>query len=134
MYTLLHKAQTGYGAHRASYPMVAGELPKGKSGQSVGLAIYYDLGLRSKMLQLNVYSSIQRPDRLLRQKASYPMDGGEHHKGMKRPKRGADNSLRPRADIKNPRATCILSSTTSRPAMAPKEVPIQWLQGNFPRA
>jgi hypothetical protein len=29
MYTLLHNVQTGYGANTASYPMVAGEVPKG---------------------------------------------------------------------------------------------------------
>jgi hypothetical protein len=29
MYTLLDKVQTAYGAKRASYPMVAGELSKG---------------------------------------------------------------------------------------------------------
>jgi hypothetical protein len=81
MYTLLHKVQTGYGANRASYPMVAEEL----------------------------------------------------HKGMKRLKLGADNSLRTGADVKNATATCILSSTTSRPAMAPTDLPIQWLQGNFPK-
>jgi hypothetical protein len=53
MYTLLQKVQTGYGANRASYSMVAGELPK----------------------------------------------------GIKRPKRGADNLLRPRAEVKNATAT-----------------------------
>jgi hypothetical protein len=30
MYTLLNKVQTGYGTKRASYPMVAGKLHKGK--------------------------------------------------------------------------------------------------------
>jgi hypothetical protein len=80
MYTLAHNVQTGYGATRASNPMVAGELPK----------------------------------------------------GIKRPKLGADTSLRPMDEVKNPTATNILSSTTSRPAMAPKELPIQRLQRNFP--
>jgi hypothetical protein len=47
MYTLLHNVQTGYGATRASHPMVAWELPK----------------------------------------------------GIKRPKRGADNLLRPKAEV-----------------------------------
>jgi hypothetical protein len=81
MNTILHNVQTGHGANRASYPMVAGELPK-------------------------------RINRL---------------------KRGADNLLRHRAEVKCATAICILSSTSSRPAMAPKELPIQWLQGNFPR-
>jgi hypothetical protein len=74
MYTLLENVQTGYGAKRACYPMVAGELPK----------------------------------------------------GIKRPKRRAGNLLRPRAEFKNATTKCILSSTRSRPAMAPKELPIQW--------
>jgi hypothetical protein len=81
MYSFIHKVHTGYGANRASYPMVAGKLPK----------------------------------------------------GIKRPKRGADNLLRHRAEFKNASATCILSSTTSRPAMAPTELPIQWMQGNVTR-
>jgi hypothetical protein len=59
------------------------------------------------------------------------MVAGELPKGLKRPKRGADNSLLPRAEVKNPRATCKLSSTRSREAMAPKELPFQWTQGNF---
>jgi hypothetical protein len=65
-------------------------------------------------------------------RASYPMVTGELSKGIKRPKSGADNSLLPRAQVKNATATCILFSTASRPAMAPTELPIQWLQGNTP--
>jgi hypothetical protein len=75
MHSLVHNVQTGYGATRATYQMVSGEIPK----------------------------------------------------GIKRPKREADNLLHPKAEVKNGRATYILSSTTSTPAMAP----IQWLQGNF---
>jgi hypothetical protein len=81
MHTLLNKVDTGYGANRASYQMVAGELPK----------------------------------------------------GTKRPKRRADNLLRPKAEVKNATATFIISSIRSRPGMAPTELRIQWLQGNFPR-
>jgi hypothetical protein len=81
MYTLLHNVQTGYGAKRDSYPMVAGELPK----------------------------------------------------GINQLKRGADNLLRPRAEVQNATPKFILSSTTSRPAMAPTEIPIQWLRGTFTR-
>jgi hypothetical protein len=66
-------------------------------------------------------------------RAFYPIVAEELPKGIKHPKRGADNLLRPRSEVKNSRATCILSSTKSRPAMAPKEIPIQWLQGNFTR-
>jgi hypothetical protein len=65
-------------------------------------------------------------------RASNSMVAGELPQGIKRPKRVADNLLRPRSEIKNARATCILSSTKSKPALAPKELPIQWLQGNFP--
>jgi hypothetical protein len=64
---------------------------------------------------------------------SYPMVAGEIHKGMKRQNHGANNSLRPRAEVKNARVTYILSSTRSRPAMAPKGLPIQWLQGKVQR-
>jgi hypothetical protein len=66
-------------------------------------------------------------------RASYPMVAGELSKGIERPKREADNLLHPRAEVKNATASYIVSSTTSRPAMAPKELPIKWLQGNFPR-
>jgi hypothetical protein len=81
MYTLLQKVNTGYGANRSSYPMVAGELPK----------------------------------------------------GIKRQKLGAYKLLHPRAEVKNATATCIPSSTTSRPATSPTELLTQWLQGTFPR-
>jgi hypothetical protein len=64
--------------------------------------------------------------------ASYPIVTVELCKGIKRPKRGADNLLHPRAEVKNATATYILSSTASRPAMAPTELPIQWLQGTSP--
>jgi hypothetical protein len=66
-------------------------------------------------------------------RASYSMVAGEFPKGIKRPKRVAVNLLRPRAEVKNAKPTGILSSTTSRPAMALTELPIQWLQGNFQR-
>jgi hypothetical protein len=81
MYSFIQKVHTGYGAKRASYPMVAGEIPK----------------------------------------------------GIRRPKGGDDNLLRPWAEVKNATARYILSSKTSTPAMAPTELPIQLLQGNFPR-
>jgi hypothetical protein len=61
------------------------------------------------------------------------MVAGELPKGIKRRKRGADNLLRPRSEVKNATAIFIISSKRSRPAMATKELPIQWLQGNFPR-
>jgi hypothetical protein len=61
------------------------------------------------------------------------MVAGKLPKGIKRPKRVAVNLLRPRDKNKCPRDTYIPSSTTSRPAKAPKELPIQLLQGNFPR-
>jgi hypothetical protein len=66
-------------------------------------------------------------------RATYPMVTGEIPKGIKRPKREALNLLHTKAEVKNARATYILSSTTSTPAMAPIELPIQWLQGKFPR-
>jgi hypothetical protein len=65
--------------------------------------------------------------------ASYPMGAVELPKGINQLKPGADNLLRNRAEVKNARATCIQSSKTSRPAIAPKKLPIQWLLGNFPK-
>jgi hypothetical protein len=64
MYTLLHNVQTGYGAKRASYPMVAGELPKGIKGAKRGAVNLLRPMAEVKMLELHVYNPRQRPDRL----------------------------------------------------------------------
>jgi hypothetical protein len=99
----------------------------------VGLSIYYDLGLRSKS-QKYMYTHLHNIQTGYGAKrASYPIVAGELPKGIKRPKRGTVNLLRPRAEVKNARAICILYSTRCRTAMAPKGLPIQWLLGNSPK-
>jgi hypothetical protein len=119
-------------APTTSYPMVAGERPKGikrpKRGADKILRPRAEVKNASATCILS--SSTSRPG--MTPTTSYPMVAWERPKGIKRPKRGADKILRPRAEVKNATATCILSSTTSRQAMAPTELPIQWLQGNFP--
>jgi hypothetical protein len=68
MYTLLHNLQTGYGAKRASYPMVAGELPKEIMLPKRGADNLLRPRAEVKKLELHVYTPRQLPDRLWRQK------------------------------------------------------------------
>jgi hypothetical protein len=131
MYNLLHNVQTGYGVNTASYPMVTRELPKGIKWPK--READNSLRPRAEVKNARAYSPPQRPDLLWRQKSFLSNGCSGTSQGIKRPKREADNSLRPRAEVKNARATGILSSTRSRPAMAPTQLPIQYLQGNFPR-
>jgi hypothetical protein len=109
---LLHSIQHGSGANTVSYPMVSEDLPKRikrpkrnadhSPGPSPGvksrIAIYFPL-----------HHSVQTG--LGAKTTSYPMVSGALPKGIKRPKRGADNSLTPRAEVKNGRAIYLFSSS-----------------------
>jgi hypothetical protein len=115
-YTLLHNVQSSNGAKRASYPTVAGELPKGikRARRDAGNL------LRPRATLLHKVQTGYGAHR-----TSYPIVARELPKGINRPNREADNSLRDRAGVKNATAICILSSTRSRQAMAPTELPIK---------
>jgi hypothetical protein len=64
MYTLFLKVQTSYGAKRASYPMVAGEIPKGIKRPRPEDDNLLQHRAEVKMLQLHEYYPPKHPDGL----------------------------------------------------------------------